>query len=207
MSAILAIDPAWTEAQPSGVALIEGAGGAWRCIAVAPSYHQFIALPEGWPVYWSERPFGGAPDVDALLEAASDLLGGSPVDLVTIDMPVATVEITGRRAADRAISREYGAKGCSTHSPNMVRPGAVGKALTEAFARRGYLVATTATAAGTTPVLVEVYPHTALLALMGAEYRLPYKVSRTGRYWPEIPPVERRRRLVGIWVEILDELG
>jgi predicted RNase H-like nuclease len=207
MGTILGIDPAWTDHQPSGVALLEAEGQAWRCVGLAPGYGLFVALSEGRPVDWSEKPLGGAPDVDALLNAARELLGGLPVDVVTIDMPVATREITGRRAADSAISRTYGGRGCSTHSPNSARPGEIGHSLTEAFRRRGYPVATTTTSVGSTPVLVEVYPHTALLALLGVEYRVPYKVSRAERYWPGIPPLERRAALVETWERILNSLS
>lgn len=207
MTGILAIDPAWTSGQPSGVALLEGSAGSWQCVAVAPSYEQFIAIGVGIPVDWTASPKGGIPDVDTLLDSATTLLDGSPVDLVAIDMPIATIDITGRRNADSAISREFGGRGCSTHSPSSVRPGAIGKQLTEAFARRGYPVATSGTAVGTMPALIEVYPHTALLALMSANYRVPYKVSRAGKYWPDIPPSERRSRLVSTWDAILEALG
>ena len=155
----------------------------------------------------AETPSGGVPDVGALLDTSSALAGGSAIDLVTIDMPVSTVEITGRREADSAISREFGSRGCSTHSPSTVRPGAIGRALTQAFADRGYDVATTTTPAGTSSVLMEVYPHTALLSLMTVKYRVPYKVSRAGRYWPDITPIERRRRLAGTWREVIAALG
>jgi len=50
VAAILGIDAAWTEKEPSGVALIEGARGGWRCVAVTPSYGTFLALAEGTPV-------------------------------------------------------------------------------------------------------------------------------------------------------------
>ena len=207
MTLVLAVDPAWTDHQPSGVALLEGEGDAWRCIALAPSYGQFIALAEGRSVDWTETPSGGVPDVGALIDSSSALAGGSAVDLATIDMPVSTVKITGRREADSAVSREFGGRGCSTHSPSTVRPGAIGRALTQVFGDRGYPVASTTTPVGTSSVLMEVYPHTALLSLIGAEYRVPYKVSRAGRYWPKTTPIERRRRLAGTWRDVIAALG
>jgi predicted RNase H-like nuclease len=42
---------------------------------------------------------------------------------------------------------------------------------------------------------------------MHASYRVPYKVSKAGRYWPTVPPSERRRKLVETWDEILRALG
>jgi predicted RNase H-like nuclease len=42
---------------------------------------------------------------------------GEPTTLVTVDMPVSTSPILGRRATDRAVSRAFGAQWCSAHSP------------------------------------------------------------------------------------------
>ena len=90
MTVVLGIDAAWTEKQPSGV---------------APSYEAFMALPDGIPVEWqSGRFLGCIPDVRALLEA-DNRLARSPVDIVTVDMPIASGPITGRRLADNCISR------------------------------------------------------------------------------------------------------
>lgn len=51
--------------------------------------------------------------------------------------------------------------------------------------------------------MVEVYPHPALLTLTGASYRLPYKVSRRRRYWPEVSPAERKAKLLDQFEKIL----
>jgi hypothetical protein len=48
---VLGIDAAWTENEPSGVALIENSQGGWRCVAVTPSYDSFLALAEGSEAY------------------------------------------------------------------------------------------------------------------------------------------------------------
>ena len=74
--------------------------------------------------------------------AAKTLLGGDSVDLVTVDMPVALTTIHKRREADSAVSQKFGSKGCSTHSPSEVRPGEIGRQLTERFKELGYPVAT-----------------------------------------------------------------
>jgi len=52
MRAILGIDAAWTEGEPTGVALIQGEGSSWSTAAVAPSYEAFVALSQGVPVNW-----------------------------------------------------------------------------------------------------------------------------------------------------------
>ncbi len=103
MTSVLAIDPAWTIREPSGVALVQEAGDGWFCAGLAPSYSQFVALADGSPVDWSATRSGGEPVVGELLDSAQRLLEGTPVDLVTVDTPVATIPINGRRASDAAI--------------------------------------------------------------------------------------------------------
>ncbi len=203
---ILAIDPAWTACEPSGVALLHEVDRGWRCRGLAPSYEQFAALADGSPVDWSARPPASRPVVADLLHGAKRLLGGLPVDLVAIDMPVATCVISSRRAADNAISQTFGGRGCGTHTPSPTRPGPISEALCAELAELGYPLATT-TPCEATPALIEVYPHPALLALLRAAYRVPYKASKAGRYWPTVPPSERRRRLVETWDEILRALS
>jgi len=39
--------------------------------------------------------------------------------------------------------------------------------------------------------LVEVYPHPALLTLLECEYRVPYKVAKSYRYWPKLTVMQR----------------
>jgi predicted RNase H-like nuclease len=206
MTSILALDPAWTATEPSGVALLHQVKDRWRCIGLAPSYSQFVELANGTPVDWTKPPSAGRPDVDALMGAARTLLDGEGVDLVTIDMPVALTAIRKRREADSAVSVKFGSKGCSTHSPSDVRPGEIGSALTERFKELGYPVATVETPVGTTYVLAEIYPHPALLHLLGKDFRYKYKISRANEYWPEKSAADRRRRIVKNWRKIIDEL-
>jgi predicted RNase H-like nuclease len=193
MTSILALDPAWTEREPSGVALLSNAHGHWRCAGLSPSYGQFLDLADRRLVDWSARPPGGAPDVAALIGAAVRLLGGQAVDVVTVDMPIAT----------------YGARGCSTHSPSSTRPGALGRRLSEQCAALGFRIATTATTVGHTPAVAEVYPHPALLALLHEDYRVEYKISRSASYWrgERKTPEERKHLIVDQWRRVYDELA
>jgi predicted RNase H-like nuclease len=207
MTSILALDPAWTATEPSGVALLHQVKERWKCVGLSPSYSQFVELAHGSPLDWAKTPSAGRPDVDALLGAARTLLGGEPVDLVTIDMPVSRTAIHKRREADRAVSQKFGSKGCSTHSPSEVRPGEIGRQLTDRFQELGYSVATIATPVSSTFVLAEVYPHPALLHLLGKDFRFKYKIGRASEYWPEKTPADRRRRIVKNWRKILDELS
>lgn len=207
MTSILALDPAWTATEPSGVALLTRAKDRWKCVGLSPSYSQFVDLANGVAVDWSKTPRAGRPDVDALMGAARTLLGGESVDLVTIDMPIALTAISKRREADAAVSQKFGSKGCSTHSPTAVRPGDIGRQLTERFDDLGYRVATIETPVTSTYVIAEVYPHPALLHLLNKDFRVKYKIGRANEYWPEKSPADRRRRIVKNWRKIIDELS
>lgn len=58
------------------------------------------------------------------------------------------------------------------------------------------------------PGLLEVYPHPALVELMRAERRLPYKHGKIRNYWPTESPANRRTKLFETWrtiVACLDE--
>jgi predicted RNase H-like nuclease len=50
--------------------------------------------------------------------------------------------------------------------------------------------------------LIEVFPHAAVIELLGADYRVPYKLSRASQYWPELDVVARRRKLLRQWSAI-----
>jgi predicted RNase H-like nuclease len=183
---ILGIDAAWTKAQPSGLALVAGKSKAWRCLCVAPSYERFIACASGATIDWDTPRFAGtAPDIDRLLSAARALAGTEPT-VIAVDMPMADVAFSGRRAADQAISEVYGAVGCSTHSPTCERPGRLGVDFTEALRRAGYPLATCAMSFEGKRA-IEVFPHPALLVLLGRNYRVPYKVSKSTKYWKDAP--------------------
>jgi predicted RNase H-like nuclease len=140
------------------------------------------------------------------LKAAEKLSGNGVVDLIIIDMPVSTEEITGRRSADDAISKAFGGKGCSTHTPNVNRPGLAGRAISTGFRNLGYRIATASTQISATKHLVETYPHPALLTLLAAQYRIPYKVSKSTRYWRNTPVPQRIDNLLKEFRRILDAL-
>lgn len=198
---VLGIDAAWTETQPSGVALVGETASGWRLISVADSYQRFHAQADG--VEPELRPSGSPPSARALLRSAGKLCGGS-VDIVAIDMPLARSPIVGRRAADRAVSQAYGARKCSTHSPSASRPGRISDQLRKQFEAGGFSLCTEDIIP---PSLIEVYPHPALVELCGAAERLPYKVGKIRGYWPKLEPSQRRARLFRQWeklVTILD---
>jgi hypothetical protein len=142
MRLILGIDAAWTCTEPSGVALLAQNGASWNCLCVAPSYEAFLDCARGTQVDWIRGNFRGSrPDVPDLLRAAR-ALARTDVDLVALDMPIATVPFSARRTADNAISVTFGGRGCSAHSPSALRPGALGAELTDQFREAGYQLVT-----------------------------------------------------------------
>ena len=196
MKVVLGIDAAWTQAEPSGVALLASSGDGWSCRGVAPSYDAFIDLAHGRTVDWQASQFAGStPNIATLLDSVRKLCGAS-ADVIAIDMPVATVPITGRRVADVCVSRAFGSRGCSTHSPSSVRPGILGQTLSRDFETTGYAIAHANVPSGIPRRLVEVYPHIALLNLLGRNYRVPYKVGKSSKYWPRSTIDMRKANLV-----------
>ncbi|MBS1167020.1 MAG: hypothetical protein H6R00_3045 [Proteobacteria bacterium] len=189
---VLGIDAAWTAANPSGVALAAKTNGVWRLVAVAGSFEEFIGLAGD----------GGGSGPAALISAAARLAGRTP-DLVAVDMPMMDAPILARRAADNAINRAYAGRGAGTHSPTVIRPGAVGRALEAGLSAAGYPLATLDIRP---PCRIEIYPHPALIELLGAAYRLPYKAGNTGKYWRALPLAERRLRLYRVWATIVAAL-
>ena len=203
---VLGIDAAWTAHNPSGVALVQRKAKGWQCLALAPSYDAFLALAAGQPCDGNRKAQGSEPDPAALLKACHQL-GGLAVSCVSVDMPLATTPITSRRAADTAIASRFGTRGCAVHSPSAQRPGAIADQLRADFAALGVPLRTT-TPHHQGPALIECYPHVALLALLKRDYRVPYKVSRSGQYWKaeQLTRSERIERLLDQFQAIKDGL-
>lgn len=184
MTAVLGIDAAWSPGNPSGVALVVDDGKGWTCKSVNPSYARFIAGPAG-DDRWRHPP-GGEADVPALIGAAAKLAEGHLPAVIAIDMPLATEPFNGRRSADRKTSEAFGRFKCAVHSPTPTRPGQLGRRFTAGLAQAGYTLATAETTPATCPAAIEVYPHAAIVRLMGLEERFKYKVSRSLRLWPGV---------------------
>jgi predicted RNase H-like nuclease len=199
--AILGIDAAWTNHNPSGVALLSDTGSL---IAFAPSYTSFVALADGDLVDWT-RPSRPGSSIEEVLTAAAVLAPSDPVDVIAVDMPVATVPITTRRVCDNEVSRKYGGRGCGTHSPSLKRPGPIGADFSSTMAKFHFQLAVHGSAPRDRQYL-EVYPHTALLQLMKSDYRVPYKESKRRKYWPDLESADRRVELLAQWSGIVIEL-
>lgn len=191
--AVLGIDAAWTAANPSGVALVVRRGGRARVERLASSFSAFVENPQ------RSALVGRTASLDDVIRTArrdTDV----PLACVAMDVPLSRRAIRGRRAADRAISRAFGAMKCAAHSPNPNRPGAWGRALQRAAETAGY----TLQCAGDPPglprakALIEVYPHPALLRLCSMKERLPYK--------SKFPEALRRRSITRIWNALVTEM-
>ncbi|NGP18215.1 DUF429 domain-containing protein [Devosia chinhatensis] len=190
---VLGIDAAWTTHNPSGLALAVETDGRWRLHSAFPSYARF----------YDDDGDLGVLDADRLLDTAKRLAGHEP-DLIAVDMPLAKTLISARRVSDNAVSSHYGGRGAGTHSPSTTRPGLVALDLLTALTIRGYALATGNPVAGRS--LVEVYPHPALIELLAAPRRLPYKIANRGKYWPALDAADRRAAIFAQWQLILDAL-
>ncbi len=206
MRAVLGIDAAWSDRHPSGVALIVEHTASWECVALAPSYSEFLTLEKNKTIDWKARRTGVRAEPAALLRAAHRILGGECVTLVALDIPMATVSFSGRRRADNLLSAEYGHRGCSTHSPSRPELYKVSRRVRDGFKNAGFSLTTAYSRQTSAKVLIEVYPHPSLLTLLDEDYRVRYKVGRARSYWPECSPTQRKANLLGQFRVILNAL-
>nr|WP_245278017.1 hypothetical protein [Rhizobium leguminosarum] len=98
--------------------MISDDGSGWKLVDVASSYDAFTRLDQ---VQRIARHRGSIPDWSAIIQTATSKIG-SPINVVAIDMPLATSPIVGRRASDNEISKIYGARHASTHTPSASDP-------------------------------------------------------------------------------------
>ena len=199
--AVLGIDAAWTETEPSGVALAVEREGGWRLAAVGASYDHFLARATG-VAPGEARPRGSEPDAAALIDAVHRMCGRTP-DVVAVDMPLARHPIVGRRCCDDEVTRAYGAKGAAVLSPSAARPGALSDRLREAFEALDDGLCVKPPARG----LIEVYPHAALIEFLRAPRRLEYKAGKIGRDWPSLSDSERQDKLRAVWARIVETVA
>lgn len=93
--------------------------------------------------------------------------------IVAIDAPLVIPNDTGQRACETLIGREYGARHASCHTSNRARyPESASVALALALGQRGYVHAPDG---GTSRIMMEVYPHPALIEMFNLPTILRYK--------------------------------
>ncbi len=195
---VLGVDSAWTTRQNSAVALIK-VGPKGRTVCVGRSYREFVAALRGKTPKWLERPEQDG-DFRVVLDALLD--GGKNPAVIVLDLPLSPARITGRRPADQEISKAYGAKGAAAYTPTKNRPGKISEDTFSLLDKRGYRFAGADVSRGQTPVFLETYPHPAIIELLDRDYRLPYKVSKRGKYWRDQTPLRRWELLLDSFEEL-----
>ncbi len=197
---ILGVDAAWTFHNPSGVALLEvNAGARPQLVPLARSYSEFL---QG-EICWDEPAKVSPPQLPKLLEYCQTHYGN--VQVVALDIPIGPQPVRSYREADRAVTRKYGGRGASVHSPTPERPGIVADLLYQQLTEAGFRWA------GLSPVtnrpsFLEVYPHIAIIELFGYSYRLPYKVQKRNQYFKDDPPEIRYKKSVEKLNELRDKI-
>lgn len=186
---VLGIDAAWTAHHPAGVALIKiPARGPSRLIRAARSYEEFCHFSQAEEIAWSTKVHGSLPNIPELFAACKKLTGALP-NVVALDIPLGPKPITGRRAADRMVTKAYITRKAGTHSPTAQRPGPISRQLFEQLTESGYkwLPASAAPRQNNNSrVFIEVYPHPAIIELLNLTERLQYKISKRQKYWPQL---------------------
>ncbi|MFZ3059009.1 MAG: DUF429 domain-containing protein [Candidatus Methanoperedens sp.] len=182
---ILGVDAAWSDKNPSGVALLKWSHNSVpELIKAGRSYDEFC---DSEKIVWQNRVNGSIPKFSNIIKCCPR------VDLVALDIPLSPSPITHRRKADQDISHEYGKKKASTHSPSPERPGVIAINI---FKQLIELDFTWATDYMQTPAFIEVYPHVAIIELFGCEERFQYKVQKKAKYWPGDSPEKRSRKII-----------
>jgi predicted RNase H-like nuclease len=202
MTLVLGIDAAWSSKNPSGVALVAIGPGKPHLIRAAPSYEHFVQnVP---PEHWDEKLAPSASFSDLLAEAAK--IVDDRVGVVAVDMPLARTPVRSRRTSDLKVSKTFGGRGCSTHTPTKERPGLISDDLLREAKSAGFSLRTTVADGVHGLTLLEVYPHVALLVLCESPYRIPYKLSRRHKYWPKDNALARLDSIKSEWDRILARL-
>jgi len=179
---VMGWDAAWT---PNG-------SGAWCVLSKEP---------KGCKIHrWETSPTG----TETMKKSLFDLVEAYDPELIAIDMPVADVPVTSYREADRATTRAFSRFGCPVHSPIPQRPGDWGWMCVSVLKEKGYHCKINTQDGDKT--FAEVYPHTALLKLIRSSRRIPYKVGRSGKYWPDKSTLERKQGIVQQLNRIQDRL-
>ncbi len=194
---ILGVDAAWSEQNPSGLALIRYESGKKpSLVTVARSYEEFLHLGQDGQIRWDISAVGTKPEFGRILEKACSL-GNQQVRVVALDLPLSRIPITKRRACDSEVSRIYGRMGAAVHSPSAKYPGPISSLVFQQLSGAGYELLPQKDQRYTgNGLFMEVYPHIAIIEMLRIDYRLPYKVQKRSSYWRNATPRERLQNLI-----------
>jgi predicted RNase H-like nuclease len=161
MTSYIGLDLAWSPRNATGAAtLIGGPTGA------------VLAEP---PLL-----LGG---LDAIVEYVARAAGDSPA-LVAVDAPLLVPNLGGRRPADAALAAVFRRYEAGAHPANrrlLAYDGVVrGEELVERLAAHGFRLAAGIAAGEGERLVVEVFPHPAMVAIFGLQRTLKYK-AKPGR--------------------------
>jgi len=198
-SLVLGIDAAWTEANPSGIALVTVVTGHMpQLLRVARTCGEFTSDRILGASDWLNTPHLGGPlNINQLLDTIKKYTGALP-SVIALDIPLSPQPIDGRRTADNAVSVEYGSRYAGTHTPSFKRVGRVSADLFEQLSSAGYQwINTTEQVQGGGQIryFLETYPQPVIIEMLGLEKRLCYKVAKRRKYWPNSTPDERWRNI------------
>lgn len=179
---ILGVDAAWTPQGNTGVALIQVTSKGPVLKRIGPTYDDFVSGSTDW--------LEPARSRDCDLSDAIEISG--ELNAVALDIPLAARPPASRRHADNEISRAYGGRGASTHSPLPGRPGKIAGSIYSTLVSSGFQHLTARKERSLDErIFFETYPHPVIIDMMALDYRLEYKVRNRGKFWPELPSEER----------------
>ena len=147
---------------------------------IGPTYDDFVSGITNW----MEPARTRNSELCDAIEVSGDL------SAVALDIPLAAP--ASRRHADNEISRAYGGRGASTHSPLPGRPGKIAGSIYSTLVSTGFRHLSAGDEGSLDKrVFFETYPHPVIIDMMALDYRLEYKVRNRSKFWPELSADER----------------
>jgi predicted RNase H-like nuclease len=194
---ILGVDAAWTEKNSSGIALLQfnPEDDTLLLKSVASSYEDFT----------QNSLQKGIVDFPFLLNYCKNTLS-TPVDIISLDIPLAHYPITSRRKSDQEISVYFGGRGASAHSPNSKYPGITSTEIYEQLSELGYSLSTKDNIFKS-KTFIETYPHPVIIRYLKLDYRLAYKVAKRKKYYPDDTPQVGNEKVKNTLIELWEYLA
>src|SRR5262245_44421550 len=166
----IGVDLAWTDRNPTGVAVLRTSETGTRLDAITTFY-------------------GGISIVNSIRSYSTRNT------VVAIDAPLIIKNETGQRSCETLVGQRYGSRNASCHTSNLtLHPNAAGVALLNKLLRSGFehFDITDDTQRG--KLVAEVYPHAAMIALWDLPTVIRYK---KGSVAERRLGLERLRRQLG----------